>query len=185
LNGELRLRLEAHEPADILNALDLAREFKLALTIDGGTGAHLVADDLARAGVPLAFAPIMESVAYTGGPGRYAAGNAPALLQGAGMRFCFGSGVLPTTVSSPQLAVRVARAEGNGYHVADAVTLVTSEAARFLGVEKDIGRLAPEMNADIVVWSDHPFAPGARVVRVFVGGRQVYRAEDLEREEGE
>jgi hypothetical protein len=185
LNGEVRLRLEAHEPADILNALDLAREFRLALIIDGGTGAHLVADDLARAGVPLAYAPVMESVSYTGGPGRYAVANAAAQLQESGIRLCFGSGVLPATMSSPQLALRVARAQGHGYQAADAVSLVTSEAARFLGVEKDVGRLAPEMNADIVVWSDHPFAPGARVVRVFVGGRQVYRADDLEREEGE
>jgi imidazolonepropionase-like amidohydrolase len=43
-------------------------------------------------------------------------------------------------------------------------------------VEQQIGRLKKGLRGDVVVWSDHPFAPGARVERVFVGGREVYRA---------
>lgn len=43
----MRLRGEAHDPPDILNVLEIAEEFKVALVLEGGAGAHLVAQRLA------------------------------------------------------------------------------------------------------------------------------------------
>ena len=41
-----RVRIIADRSADILNALELAREFDLNIVIEGGAEAHLVADEL-------------------------------------------------------------------------------------------------------------------------------------------
>ena len=176
LDGELRLRVEAHEPADILNALQIAEEFNLSLILEGGTGAHLVAERLAALKVPVVLSGGPAAMAFDPGPNRYAQADAAAILQRAGVDVYFGSGaVLPD--AAPHLALRVARAVGSGWDAEAALTRITSDAAKLLGVEKEIGRLAPGLQADVVIWSDHPLAPGARVERVFVGGQEVYRAE--------
>jgi imidazolonepropionase-like amidohydrolase len=75
------------------------------------------------------------------------------------------------------LALAAARLVGAGQIDEDrALRTITADAAEVLGVADQIGRIAPGLAADLVVWSDHPFSPGARVERVFVRGREVYSA---------
>lgn len=176
LDGELRLRVEAHDPADILNVLDLAEEFGVALVLEGATGAHLVAERLAQRDVPVILTAPPAPLAYTGGPERFARADAAARLNSAGVRVYFGSGALPLPDGAPRLALRVAQATGAGFDADAGLVAMTGGAARLLGVDKKIGRLATGLQADLVVWSAHPLSPEARVERVFVGGREVYRA---------
>ncbi len=175
LDGELRLRVEAHDPADILNVLGVAADYNLALILEGGSGAHLVATELARQHVPVVLSGPPEPLAFVGGPMRYASAEAARALKAAGVEVYFGSGTVPAGTAS-RLALRTTRAAGHGFEAENLLAVVTARAARLLGVEKEIGRLAPGQLADVVLWSDHPFAPGARVERVFVGGVEVYRA---------
>ena len=51
IDGELPLRVEVHRPEDIFNVLEVSREFNLRLIIEGGSGAHLLAEKLAEADV--------------------------------------------------------------------------------------------------------------------------------------
>lgn len=177
IDGDLRFRVTAQSPADILNAVELADQFNLALVIEGGAGAALVADELARHQVPVVLTAAPPPMAFTGGVEREARADTPAALQEAGVPVYFGSGVLPTPDAAPNLALRVASAIGHGFRADDALAAITSRAARFLGLEKELGRLEPGLRADVVVWSAHPLSPGARVEIVFVGGREVYRAD--------
>ena len=178
LDGELRLRVEAHEPADIINTLDLAEEYNLAVVLEGATAAWLVADRLAERHIPVVLSAPPAHVAFAPGAARYERADAAAILRQAGVDVYWGSGVLPSPEASPHLALRVARAVGFGFDTEAAFESVTAGAARLLGVEKDIGQLREGLKADLVVWSDHPFAPGARALRVFVGGQEVYHADD-------
>ena len=185
IDGELRLRVEAHEPADILNVLDLADEFNLAVVLEGGSGAHLVAARLADRHVPVVLSEPPATVAFARGPARYDRPDAAAVLNQAGTEVIFGSGLLPSPEAAPHLALYAARAVGYGLDSDAALEAITSAAARLLGVEKEVGQLKEGLKADLVIWSDHPFAPGARVQRVFVGGQEVYRAEDEQQERDE
>ncbi len=56
-----------------------------------------------------------------------------------------------------------------------AVKLVTGDAAALLGVADRVGTLAPGKDADIVLLSAPPFAPGSNVVSVYVSGEEVRR----------
>jgi imidazolonepropionase-like amidohydrolase len=58
-----------------------------------------------------------------------------------------------------------------------ALAVLTSDAAKLLGVSDKIGRIDRGLSADLVVWSEHPFSAGARVERVYIAGREVYSAE--------
>lgn len=176
LDGKLRLRLIVNHPADILNALELAAEFNIALVIEGAAGAHGVAQELAEHRIPVVVTGPVDSLGFTPGAGRYARADGPALLQQAGVDVYFGSGALgPTEV--PNLASRVARAAGHGFDLDAGLSLLTGKAAALLGVEKEIGRLEPGRQADLVIWSAHPLSPGAVVERVFIAGREVFRSD--------
>jgi imidazolonepropionase-like amidohydrolase len=185
LDGELRLWVETHDPAEIANVLDLAEQLNVALVIEGGTGAHLLADRLARLQVPVVLSAPPAPLAYVAGPERYANPADAAVLKKAGVQVYFGSGRLAAPTAAPQLALRAARAVGYGFDAGAALVAMTAGAARFLGVEKEIGRLESGLQADLVVWSDHPLAPGAQAERVFVGGREVYRASGGDQEGNE
>jgi imidazolonepropionase-like amidohydrolase len=177
LDGELRLRVEAHRPEDILNLLDVARELNVALILEGAGGAHRVSEQVRAQEVPVVLGDDSNSLLFSPGPARDRTETAAALLQRAGITVYLGTGVGPIGgLYSPTLTLRVAQAIGHGLVTDDPIALITSTAAKFLGVDKKVGRLAPGLSADIVIWSDHPLAPGARAERVFVAGSEVYTA---------
>ncbi len=185
IDGEVRLRVEAHHPADILNVLEIAEEYDAALILEGASGAHLVADRLAELDVPVVLSAAPAPVAYVDDARRYVRPDAAAVLQQAGVNVYFGPGSMSSTAAAPHLALRVSRAGGHGFDADAALEALTYGAARLLGVEKEIGRVRSGLKADLVVWSDYPFAPGAKVERVFVGGKEVYRSDAEQQEEQE
>ena len=157
--------------ADISNVLDVAKEYGLALVIEGATGAPWVAEKLAEQEVPVVLGAGGTPVR---GGSRDAHGDALATLHEAGVEMYFGSG---PSAATGQLALRAAQAVAAGVEERTALKRLWHDAAVLLGVSDKVGRLEPGLSADVVIWSDHPFAPGARVERVFVGGKEVYVAE--------
>ena len=53
----------------------------------------------------------------------------------------------------------------------DALRMITRQPARFLGLLDRLGSLERGKDADLVLLSGEPFAPGTRVKRVMVNGR--------------
>jgi imidazolonepropionase-like amidohydrolase len=183
LEGRVRWRVEAYAPADILNALDVAREFDLALVLEGAAGAHDVAGQIAARNVPVVLDARSAPLAYIGGVDAQRSPDAVQRLLEAGVDVYFGSGPHDgRTTATPHIALRAAQAVAAGMSADEALQKITYEAARLLGVDDKFGRLKGGNLADLVIWSDHPFAPGAHVERVFVNGREVYKAEPQQQE---
>ena len=174
MDGELPLRVEVHRPQDILNVLEVAGEFNLRLIIEGASGAHLVADKLAEADVPVILGRPAASMRFDSGPRRYTVPDAAARLIEAGVDVYLGSGPHAPT---RRLALLASQRVGHGFDQEAALQTITSGAARLLGIEDQLGTLARGMPADFVVWSGHPFKPGARVEKVYIEGVEVYRAD--------
>jgi len=57
---------------------------------------------------------------------------------------------------------------------------VTSNPAKMLGMEKEMGSIQAGARADLVLWSAHPLDATARVEAVLIGGKTVYRATGVE-----
>lgn len=174
IDGQLLWRVEAYRPADMLNALDVAQRFNLALVFEGATGAARIADVLAEREIPVIVDAEPPPVRYAGGLERDRTPDALARLVRAGVPLYFGSGPGGSAATS-YLALRAAAAVAAGMDEADAMKAITSGAARLLGVDDQVGRLAPGLSADVVIWSAHPLAPGARAERVFIAGREVFK----------
>lgn len=179
IDGEITLRVVANRSDAILNAIDLAEEYNLRITIEGGAEAHLVADQLAEHGIGV----ILGSTAPAGpspGTAPRRATDAPRRLADAGVSWSVGSGA----GGSEQVRfvlLNAARA-CQAIDGADPLAAVTSQAADRLGINS-IGRLRAGARADLVLWSADPLEPGARAQRVYVGGRQVYQEETSEETE--
>jgi len=177
LDGKFVLRVEAHRPADVLNALELAEKYNLALVLEGASGAAPIAKRLAEKSVPVIVPVAPPLLAFTPGPLRYQEVDAAARLARAGVRVYLGSGPAQGARSATRhLALGAALAVAGGLDADAALRMITTDAAKLLGVEEQVGSVARGKSADLVVWSDHPFAPGAKVERVFIAGREVYRA---------
>ena len=58
LRGDIPARVQANATRDIRVAIELAEEFGFELVIDGGAGAHQMADELAGRGIPVILGPI-------------------------------------------------------------------------------------------------------------------------------
>jgi len=177
LDGQSRLRVRAERSADILNALELADEFNLALIIEGAAGAPAVGDELAARQVPVVLTGPLETVAFAPGARREAQAEAAARLARAGATVFFGSGELAAG-EGPNLIALLTRAAGYGFKPGDGLELLTGRAADLLGVGQEIGRLEPGKHADVVIWSADPLSPAAVVERVFVAGHEVYQSDN-------
>jgi imidazolonepropionase-like amidohydrolase len=176
IDREIPVRVLASGSADILNALELAEAYSLDLILEDATEAHLVADRIADADVPIVLGRLDKAGLRRNDLYRRAAADLPAALSEAGVSWTVGSGTDGGARSrfvlfNAQLAA--AHDRGN-----DPLTSVTANAADFLRVADKIGRLRPGLLADFVLWSGHPLDPTSSVRRVYVGGTLAYEATD-------
>lgn len=174
LAGETPLRMLVNTPDDIETALRVAREFDLRLVLDQAAGAAAVAERLAEADLPVVVGPAILGIG-DGGPMELA-GHSPATaaaLHRAGVRIAlstFGS-------RGRSVAMEAVVAWAHGLPREAALAAVTADAAAILGVADRLGTLAPGLDADLVVWTEHPIGTYARARTVIVDGRVAFRRE--------
>lgn len=172
LAGELPLRVLANKPDDIETALRVAGEFELRLVLDQAAGASAVASRLAEAGVPVVVGPSIIGIG-DGGPMELK-GHSPATagnLHAAGVRIAlstFGS-------RGRSVAMEAIVAWAHGLPREAALSAVTADAAAILGVDDRVGRIAPGLDADLVIWDSHPIGTYAKTAVVLVDGAVVFR----------
>jgi imidazolonepropionase-like amidohydrolase len=68
------------------------------------------------------------------------------------------------------------RANESGFSLKEeeAIKWITSNAAKSLGINDEVGSLEAGKNADVVVWSKNPFSVYAQAEQVFIDGAKVY-----------
>lgn len=94
-------------------------------------------------------------------------------LNKAGTRFAFGSRGGSSEWDSLRLsAMSFSRFSGDP---AAAWAAITTHPAEVLGLQREIGSIAPGLRADLVLWSAHPLDATAEVRAVMIGGETVYR----------
>lgn len=174
LKRELRVRFEVHRPADILNVIDIAKEFNLDAIISGGSGAGWVAEHLASANYPVLLSEFIPSASFNPTHTRDLTPGNVGRLRDAGVTLVIGSGAIDGGSRSAYLAQNAALAVGQGLPMQAALRAITIDAARMCGAADRIGSIEKGKAGDVVVWKGHPLAPDSVVEYVFVGGKQVY-----------
>ena len=179
LRREIPWRQHCHRADDIATAMRIAREFGYDLVIDHGTEAHLLADQIAAASIPVVIGPLLTSRSKLELRNRSLAN--PGRLAAAGVTIAITTDhpVVPIhfLIHQATLAVK------EGLDPVTALRAVTINPARIIGCADRIGSLSVGKDADLVIWSGDPLDVMSRAERAYSGGHEIYRY-DYDRREG-
>lgn len=168
LKREIPAHIHAHRSDDILTALRIVKEFNLRCSIIHTTGGSAVIPQIAAAGI----IPIVGPCTGPAGKPETVGGSLamPAKLKEAGVEFCLTTDhdvealwFLPYFAS---LTVR------EGLDEESAFRSITINGARAAGIEDRVGSLKVGKDADIVVFSGHPFHYLTKTTAVFINGNR-------------
>jgi imidazolonepropionase-like amidohydrolase len=169
IDGTIPVVVNAQRLAQIRDAVKWAAEEKLRLVIWGGADAWRMADELAKAGVPVILESPLELPVRADDPYDAQFGGA-AVLDRAGVRVAFNDGGSDASNvrNFPQLA---AMAVAFGYPREKALAALTLEPARILGVESRIGSLEPGKDATLILTDGEILDLRTRVVGAWIDGK--------------
>lgn len=166
LEKKMPVHIHAHRSDDICTAVRLAQEYDLDMVLVHGTDAIPVADYLAKFPYPVIVGPGMtpRSKQETWNKTFETAG----VLHKAGVKVCVTADHDVTPLYF--LSVYAGLAVKYGLDELEGLKAVTLNPAQILGVDDRKGQLKEGLDADIVIWSGHPFACEARPEQVFLEG---------------
>lgn len=169
IQREMPLRAHAHRADDIMTAIRIAREFEVDLVIEHCTEGHKIAEELAELGYPAVVGPLLTNRSKVELKDK--SFKTPGILAKAGVKVAIMTD--HSVVPIEQLPLCAALAHKAGMEMEDALKSITINAAEILGVSDRIGSLEVGKDADLVVWSEHPFQLGARPRYVMIDGKIV------------
>jgi imidazolonepropionase-like amidohydrolase len=172
LKREIPVVFSAHRADDLVTALRLADEFKLRPMLSLATEGYLVADRIAAAKVPVAVHPSMQRASSLETLNVHL-GNAAALAERkVPLTICTAfEGYVP---KSRVLRYEAAIAMVNGLGHERALSAITLDAARMLGLEDRFGSIEPGKVADLVLYDGDCFEHTTHVTHTLIDGRVIY-----------
>jgi imidazolonepropionase-like amidohydrolase len=176
LQGRQYLFVHVERASDILQVLSLKREFpSLKIVLVGASEGWMVADRIARAGVPVVASAVndlpasFEQLAATqSNVGR---------MRSAGVNVSIGmidDNDTRNIFAQRQYAgnlVGLQRVPGaTGVSWGEALAMITSRPAEAIGLGGELGSLASGLRADVVIWSGDPLEGSSAAEQVFIDG---------------
>jgi hypothetical protein len=165
-----RVVFEADRAVDIRQALAFAQANGMKPIISGGAEAWVVANELARARVPVVLDPLVNLPSNFDKVG--ARLDNAALLNRAGVRIAFTVEEDPT-----QRAYRIRQLAGNaaanGLPRDVALAAITATPADLFGLGGTRGRIAQGQVADLVLWSGDPLEVTSLADQVWIAGNPI------------
>ncbi|GLX79318.1 amidohydrolase [Thalassotalea insulae] len=176
LDGEILIHNHCYKAEEMAMMIDLGKEFGYhSGTFHHAIEAYKIADKLAENGNCAAMWPdwwgfkmeaydmVQENVAIVD-----AQKNSCAVVHSDSA----------TTIQrlNQEVGKVMYRANEHGFDIKPqhAITWITANAAKSLGIADKTGSLEPGKNADLVLWNDNPFSVYAQAEQVFVDGAKVY-----------
>ncbi len=169
VTGKLPVIFQADSATGIKGVLDLSEKIGLKAIIAGGREAWRVAEQLAKKDVPVIYGGIYTLPLREWDP--YDVSYAvPALLHRAGVKVCFQTNDASTAKELPH---QIGIACAYGLPAEAGLRAATLDAARILGVEKDLGSLEPGKLANVIVTDGDPLENVTSLHYLFINGKPV------------
>lgn len=165
------VKIHAHRADDICTAIRIMEEFNLKYTIEHATEGHLIPSTLVNHHVTCNIGPTLSSKSKpelankSFDAGRILAEN----------KIPFSIITDHPIIELENMLLQVGRFVRAGLNELTALKAVTINAATSLGIDKKIGSIEVGKDADIVIWSHHPFHYLATPKCILIDGKIVYR----------
>jgi len=167
LNNEVPLVVRVNKATDILNTIKFAESQGIDLILWEANEAHMVAEEIAKAGVPVVLDPL-DNI-----PNSFDALNATyenvARLSEVGvqMAFYYGQGAGAHNAYLATQSAGNAVAMGVSYN--EALNSITKTPADIFGLV-DVGQIAVGFDGDIAIWDADPLELTSFVEHLFIDG---------------
>lgn len=170
LKREIPVRIHAHRADDIITALRLAEEFDLDLRIEHCTEGHLIADELSGRNLKVSVGPTLTRRSKVELKNKTWSTYQELTKHGIEVSITTDHPYTPIHYLNicASLAVR------EGLSEQKALEGITILPARNLKIDQQLGSIEPGKDADLVLWSHHPFHYLAKPKWTMIGGELVY-----------
>lgn len=170
LSGDVPLLANVNRASDIEVLIQLAEQYGIRAIIRGGTEAWMLADELARADIPVLMGPTANL------PGNFdrinARRDAATLLVDAGVDVGF-AGPQSQTHNARNITQAAGNAVSEGLAWEAALHAITRAPARMFGVDDRFGSIEVGKEADIVIWPDDPLELSNYPEQVIIRGNPI------------
>lgn len=171
IRRELPMKIHAHRADDILTAIRICREFKLRYTLDHCTEGYLITDKLKEAlgedCEGIIVGPLLTDRSKI--ELKNLSFKAPKVLEQAGIEYAMMTDHPVTPEQYLPICTAVAVREGASEE--GALKAITINAAKITGIADRVGSIEVGKDADIAVFSGHPFDFRSRCVLTLVNGK--------------
>ncbi len=174
IRRELPLKIHAHRADDILTAIRICREFNVRYTLDHCTEGYLITDKLKEALSEdcegIIVGPLLSERSKI--ELKNLSFKAPGVLEQAGIEYSMMTDhpVIPEQYLPMCTAIGVRE----GASEDGALKAITINAAKMTGIADRVGSIEVGKDADIAVFSGHPFDLRSRCVLTLVNGNVVH-----------
>ncbi len=165
VRGQRKCRIHCHRADDIVTAIRIAEEFRLDFSIEHCTEGYLILDFLREHRVDCVIGPLTMPPGKMEIWGRKL--TTPARMEEAGINFCL---TADTSSGTKYLPMHVGLCMAHGLSERAAFEAVTLRPARLLGLGDRMGSIEPGKDADLAVWSGHPFSNFTLCERTIIDG---------------
>ena len=175
LRGDIRVHMHCYRADEMAYVLDMAKEFGYRVAaFHHAVEAYKIAGLLAKENVCAvvwsdwwgykmeAYDAIRENAAFVDAAGGCVTMHSDSAVVGQRLTLEAGK------------AMAAGRRAGLDIRPEHAIGWVTSNPAKALGLESQVGSLQVGMNADVVIWSGDPFSVYTQARQVFIDGALVY-----------
>lgn len=171
IRREIPLRVHAHRADDIATVIRIKKEFNIDVTIEHCTEGHLIIDFLKDNPVPIAIGPTMSAKSK-----QETANKAwESMVEFEKKQIPFAITTDHPVITIDHLLTTVKTAVNYGLTEETAFKAITSQAAIHIGLEDQLGSLKSGLEADLVIWNEHPFSLHAKVEETIIRGVTVYQ----------
>lgn len=170
LDQGLPLLVTVDRAQDISSALRLAKEFNLNVWLDSAAESYLLIDDIKTSGAPVIIHPTMvRSV----GERENASFETAAKLVKAGIPVALQSGYESYVPKTRVVLFEGGMAAANGLSLNEALSTITINAAKILGVADRVGSLEIGKDGDLALYDGDPFEYTTHCVGAVINGEVV------------
>ncbi|MEH7884886.1 amidohydrolase [Bacillus sp. JJ1609] len=171
LKREIPVRIHAHRADDIMSAIRFAQEFNLDIRIEHCTEGHLIAEELEGLNLKVSVGPTLTRRSKVELKNK--SWKTYQELTNHGVEVSVTTDHPYTPIQYLNVCASIAVREGLSEQ--KALEGITIFPARNLRIEERVGSIESGKDADLVLWSHHPFHFSAKPIWTMIEGQFVYR----------